>query len=141
MGVLAPVSTYAGCLQSRFHEISSFSVKIGLIRGPQIFFFIRFLIFLLLRSPGKNLKSYDNPFWGKSNGGSNTNSTKRKNTKNSGHLRLCQQPRAAHALRSDQLVMFYITFMFYRCFVIYFVKDPCHQCCAYIQYKIWFLLS
>ena len=24
------------------------------------------------------------------------------NTKNSGHLRLCQQPRAAHALRSDQ---------------------------------------
>ena len=28
---------------------------------------------------------------------------KRKNAINSGHLRLCQQPRAAHALRSDQL--------------------------------------
>ena len=27
---------------------------------------------------------------------------KRKNAINSGHLRLCQQPRAAHALRSDQ---------------------------------------
>jgi hypothetical protein len=27
---------------------------------------------------------------------------KEKLTKNSGHLRLCQQPRAAHALRSDQ---------------------------------------
>ena len=26
-----------------------------------------------------------------------------KNTKNSGHLRLCQQPRAVHALRLDQL--------------------------------------
>jgi hypothetical protein len=25
-----------------------------------------------------------------------------QNTENSGHLRLCQQPRAAHALRSDQ---------------------------------------
>ena len=25
-----------------------------------------------------------------------------KITKNSGHLRLCQQPQAAHALRSDQ---------------------------------------
>ena len=27
---------------------------------------------------------------------------KRKNAIYSGHLRLCQQPRAAHALRSDQ---------------------------------------
>ena len=27
---------------------------------------------------------------------------RRKNTKTSGHLHLCQQPRAAHALRSDQ---------------------------------------
>jgi hypothetical protein len=28
---------------------------------------------------------------------------KRNNMQNSGHLRLCQQPRAAHPLRSDQL--------------------------------------
>ena len=27
-----------------------------------------------------------------------------KYSENSGHLRLCQQPRAAHALRSDQLL-------------------------------------
>ena len=26
---------------------------------------------MLLRNPCKNLKSYDNPFWGKSNGGNN----------------------------------------------------------------------
>ena len=35
------------------------------------------------------------------NGGPNNNN-KKKNMQNSGHLRLCQQPRAAHALRSDQ---------------------------------------
>ena len=29
-----------------------------------------------------------------------------KNAIYSGHLRLCQQPRAAHALRSDQFVSF-----------------------------------
>ena len=29
---------------------------------------------------------------------------KRKNAIYSGHLRLCQQPRAAHALRSDQKI-------------------------------------
>ena len=28
---------------------------------------------------------------------------------NSGHLRLCQQPRAAHALRSDQNTLFTIS--------------------------------
>ena len=28
-----------------------------------------------------------------------------KNAIYSGHLRLCQQPRAAHALRSDQLII------------------------------------
>jgi hypothetical protein len=28
----------------------------------------------------------------------------RKNALYSGHIRLCQQPRAAHALRSDQLI-------------------------------------
>ena len=30
---------------------------------------------------------------------------KRKNAIYSGHLRLCQQPRAAHALRLDQLIV------------------------------------
>jgi hypothetical protein len=37
------------------------------------------------------------------NSSGNKKRKKRKITKNSGHLRLCQQPRAAHALRSDQL--------------------------------------
>jgi hypothetical protein len=31
-----------------------------------------------------------------------------KNSIYSGHLRLCQQPRAAHALRSDQLEVFIV---------------------------------
>ena len=31
---------------------------------------------------------------------------KRKNAIYSGHLRLCQQPRAAHALRSDQFPIY-----------------------------------
>ena len=35
--------------------------------GPQNLIFIGILLFLLLRNPCKNLKSYDNPFWGKSN--------------------------------------------------------------------------
>ena len=32
--------------------------------GPRLFFLIGILIFLLVRSPCKNLKPYDNPFWG-----------------------------------------------------------------------------
>jgi hypothetical protein len=32
--------------------------------GVPKFFFIGILIFMLLRSPCKNLKPYDNPFWG-----------------------------------------------------------------------------
>ena len=35
---------------------------------------------MLLRNPCKNLKSYDNPFWGKSNAG-NKNKNKNKNKK------------------------------------------------------------
>jgi hypothetical protein len=31
---------------------------------------------------------------------------------NSGHLRLCQQPRAAHALRSDQLPKIVATYVY-----------------------------
>ena len=34
--------------------------------------------------------------------GCQTLSAQRRSDQNSGHLRLCQQPRAAHALRSDQ---------------------------------------
>ena len=32
----------------------------------------------LVRSPCKNLKSYDNPFWGKSKEGPNNNTKKKK---------------------------------------------------------------
>ena len=35
--------------------------------------------------------------------GCQTPSAQRRSDQNNGHLRLCQQPRAAHALRSDQL--------------------------------------
>ena len=50
------------------------------------------------------MKPYDNPFWGFEQRYQEINNKKRKRliTKNSGHLRLCQQPRAAHALRLDQ---------------------------------------
>ena len=37
--------------------------------GPQIFFLIGIIIFLLIRSPGKILETYDNPFGDFSNGG------------------------------------------------------------------------
>jgi hypothetical protein len=36
-----------------------------------------------------------------------------KNAISSGHLRLCQQPRAAHALRSDQNYRVYISYTAY----------------------------
>merc|ERR1712074_47338 len=52
-------------------------VKVAIFRGlgggPQNLIFIGILLFLLLRNPCKNLKSYDNPFWGKSNAGKNNN--------------------------------------------------------------------
>ena len=57
-----------------------FPPKIGVFRGvggpPEIF--IGILLFLLLRSPCKNLKFYDNPFWCKSRGRSHNNNHKRK---------------------------------------------------------------
>ena len=37
--------------------------------GSPKFIFIGILLFLLLRNPWENLKSYDNPFWGKSKEG------------------------------------------------------------------------
>ena len=64
------------------------------LRCPQ-----RNLQFLLLRSPCRVSEPYDKPLYGLSNMGEKK---KKKNSKNSGHLRLCQQPRAVHALRSDQ---------------------------------------
>ena len=41
--------------------------------GSPNFFLIGIIQFLLLGSPCKNLKSYDNPFWGKRYGGNNKN--------------------------------------------------------------------
>jgi hypothetical protein len=51
-------------------------VAFGLQNGQKIFF-IGILLFLLLRSPCKNLEPYDNPFWGFNNGG-NKKKEKRK---------------------------------------------------------------
>jgi hypothetical protein len=54
--------------------------------GHPNFFFIGILLFLLLRSPCKNLEPYDNPFGGFSNGG---NKKKRKEKEQAG-AELCQ---------------------------------------------------
>ena len=59
---------------------------------------IGILIFLLLRSPRKILEPYDNPFWDFSNGG-----TRQEEEQPSLINKFCLQPRAAHAIRSDQL--------------------------------------
>ena len=48
--------------------------------GPRIFFLIGILIFMLLRSPCKNLKPYDNPFWDFSNSGKSGKKSKKINT-------------------------------------------------------------
>merc|ERR1712074_51322 len=45
--------------------------------GPRNLIFIGILLFLLLRNPCKNLKSYDNPFWGKSKEGKNNNKNRK----------------------------------------------------------------
>ena len=45
-----------------------------------------------------------------------------KNAIYSGHLRLCQQPRAAHALRSDQLVTQSTLRLFQQIFCVYSVS-------------------
>jgi hypothetical protein len=63
-------------------KISPFSgqnrIILGGKGGPQNNFFIGILLFLLLRSPCKNLEPYDNPFWGFSNGGNKKKENKRK---------------------------------------------------------------
>ena len=47
-----------------------------------------------------------------------------KNAIYSGHLRLCQQPRAAHALRSDQLCSTLITNLFDQAKAIKMAEYP-----------------
>jgi hypothetical protein len=98
MGVLAPESAHArpsaqppidtsGNFPAHvsavtFLKFPHFPVKIGLFRGvggvPEIIFFIEILLFLLLRSPCKKLKPYDNPFWGFEQGYQEINNKKRK---------------------------------------------------------------
>jgi hypothetical protein len=46
--------------------------------SPQLFLFIGILIFMLLRSPCKNLKPYKIPFWDFNNGGANKNIGKKE---------------------------------------------------------------
>ena len=50
--------------------------------GPRNLIFIGILLTLLLRSPCKNLKSYDNPLWGKSREGKKKKKKKKKKRKN-----------------------------------------------------------
>jgi hypothetical protein len=60
---------------------------------------------MILRCPCKISKPYDNPFWENEPRERRWERERREEKKNalySGHLRLCQQQRAAHALRSDQ---------------------------------------
>ena len=64
---------------------------------------------MLLGRPRKNLKSYDTPFMGfeqRYQQQQEEEEEERLIIKNSGHLRLCQQPRAAHALRSTKIVAY-----------------------------------
>jgi hypothetical protein len=70
--------------------------------GPPNLILIGILLFLLLRNPCKNLKSYDNPFWGKSNG------TKKKKKKKKREKKRRKIPKivvttfaAANRLHSD----------------------------------------
>ena len=71
--------------------------------GPQNLFSLESYYFCELGAHAKKSKSYENPFWCKRQEGPHKNKMW-KNIKNSGHLRLCQQPRASHALRSDQYI-------------------------------------
>merc|ERR1712074_102153 len=62
-------------------------VKIAIFRGlgggPRNLIFSGILLFLLLRNPWKNLKSYDNPFWKNIEGGGKKKKKKRKEEKKS----------------------------------------------------------
>jgi hypothetical protein len=77
--------------------------------GTLNFLGVGILIFSLLRSQCKIAKPYDNPFWGelamsRKRERERKKERREKNAIYSGHLRLRQQQRAAHALRLDQLL-------------------------------------
>jgi hypothetical protein len=65
---LVPSSTRAEVFRFPFFEISPVSAQklhsMGGREGPRILFGVGILIFVLLRSPCKIAKPYDNPFWG-----------------------------------------------------------------------------
>ena len=60
--------------ETEFTPFDSYDMSLGLVKSDlnparAIIFLIWILIFMLLRSPCKDLKPYDNPFWDFSNGG------------------------------------------------------------------------
>ena len=70
------------------------------------------------------------PLWDFNNGGVKKKKNKRLITKNSGHLRLSQQPRAAHALRSDQNCLTHLLLIWHNLikqFIIFGLKIPLQQ--------------
>jgi hypothetical protein len=69
----------------------------NVLGGGANFIFLPTFLFLLVRSPFKNLKQQQQQ------------QEKLRNTWNYGYLRLCQQPRAAHRLSSDQLSILFLS--------------------------------
>ena len=67
MGAHAKIQNSATSLSRIYLKLADFPVKIGLNGGlgggPQIFFSIGIIVFMLLGSPRKNLEPYDKPFW------------------------------------------------------------------------------
>merc|ERR1712148_129881 len=83
-------------------------VKIAIFRGlgggPQNLIFSGILLFLLLRNPCKNLKSYDNPFWKNSDDGRKRKRKKEKEEKKSMIIVVpsCLKDADGARTRSDQ---------------------------------------
>ena len=113
---LSPPSMWAEvfrrtCLQSHFFEIFPFSgqnrVILGGRGGHLIFFLLESSFLCYLGAHAKIWINTTNPY-GILTTVSRKNqqeiNKKRLITKNSGHLCLCQQPRAAHTLCSDQKI-------------------------------------
>ena len=85
---IAPLESYPGFQPQKWTTFSHFLVKI--------------LLLLLLRSPCKNVKLYDTPFWSFNNqDNKKRNNKKRKNTKNKWRPSTVAAATAVHALRSD----------------------------------------